>query len=171
VRRLILCIAAAACLAGPMISAGPALAQRWDHDGRGDRGDRGDNRRWDRGDRDGRWEHNRGERRGDRDGRWDRGDRDGRWGRGDGERWRDARGERNWDNDDRRGPPRDFQNFSPRRGAYLPRGYDGGYVVDDYRRFRLRTPPPGYHWVRVRDDYLLVAIASGLIFDIISGGY
>ena len=166
-RRLVLFIAAVACLAGPVISAGPALAQRWEHDGRGDRGDRGDNRRWDRGGRDGRGEGERWERRrGDREGR---SERDGRWGRGDGERWRDAR--RDWDNDGRRGPPHDARAFNPRRGAYLPRGYGGGYVVDDYRRFRLRTPPPGYHWVRVNDDYLLVAIASGLIFDIISGGY
>jgi Ni/Co efflux regulator RcnB len=167
VRRLILCLAAAACLSGPVLSAGPALAQRWGHDG----GDRGDQRRWergDRGDRGNRWERGRGDRRGDRDGRWDRGD--GRWGRGDGDRWRDARGERGWDNE-RRGPPRDFRAFSPRRGAYLPRGYGGSYVIDDYRRYRLRTPPPGYHWVRVRNDYLLVAIASGLIFDVIAGGY
>ncbi|WP_343162718.1 RcnB family protein [Oleiagrimonas sp. C23AA] len=41
-------------------------------------------------------------------------------------------------------------------------------VVRDYRTRHLRRPPRGYHWVR--DDsgqYLLVAIASGVIADIV----
>lgn len=58
-----------------------------------------------------------------------------------------------------------------RRGGYWPRGY--GYVVNDPWRYRAYRAPYGYRWVR--DDYgqlVLVAIASGLIADVIyNGGY
>ena len=41
------------------------------------------------------------------------------------------------------------------------------YVVRDYRHYRLRPPPRGYHWVRAdNNDYLLVAIATGIILDV-----
>ncbi len=33
----------------------------------------------------------------------------------------------------------------------------------DYRTFQLSTPPRGYHWVRIKNDFLLVGITSGLI--------
>lgn len=49
------------------------------------------------------------------------------------------------------------------RGHY----YRGpNYVVRDYGYYRLRQPPRGYHWVRANNDYLLVAIATGVILDI-----
>lgn len=46
--------------------------------------------------------------------------------------------------------------------------YDGPiHVVNDYRDYRLREPPRGYRWVRAdNSDYLLVAIATGVILDI-----
>ncbi|EIL97497.1 RcnB family protein [Rhodanobacter sp. 115] len=41
------------------------------------------------------------------------------------------------------------------------------YVVRDYGYYHLRRPPRGYHWVRGdADNYLLVAIATGIILDI-----
>ena len=41
------------------------------------------------------------------------------------------------------------------------------YVVRDYGHYRLRHPPHGYRWVRANNsDYLLVAIATGIILDI-----
>lgn len=40
------------------------------------------------------------------------------------------------------------------------------YVVRDYGHHRLRRPPRGYHWVRANNDYLLVAIATGIILDV-----
>jgi Ni/Co efflux regulator RcnB len=59
--------------------------------------------------------------------------------------------------------------FAPwRRGAYLPPSYQG-FVVDEYWRYHLRRPPFGYHWVQVGDDFLLVSVSSGVIFDIIPG--
>ncbi|AYG59329.1 RcnB family protein [Rhizobium jaguaris] len=33
----------------------------------------------------------------------------------------------------------------------------------DYRRYRLKAPPRGYHWVRIDNNFLLVGITSGLI--------
>ncbi|HEY9511976.1 MAG TPA: RcnB family protein [Rhodanobacter sp.] len=41
------------------------------------------------------------------------------------------------------------------------------YVVHDYGYYRLRHPPRGYRWVRAdNNDFLLVAIATGIILDI-----
>ncbi len=41
-------------------------------------------------------------------------------------------------------------------------------MVNDYYRYRLRPPPRGYAWYRVGDDYLMAAIATGIIFEIIN---
>jgi Ni/Co efflux regulator RcnB len=51
-----------------------------------------------------------------------------------------------------------------RRGHHIPREYRGRqYVVSDYRAHRLYAPPRGQQWVQVGGDYVLVAIATGLI--------
>lgn len=42
------------------------------------------------------------------------------------------------------------------------------YREVDYRRYHLRRPPAGHRWVRVDNDYLLIAIGSGLIASIIA---
>ncbi len=50
------------------------------------------------------------------------------------------------------------------RGAYLPREYRSRqYVVDDWRAHRLYAPPRGYQWVQAGGDYVLAAIATGVI--------
>lgn len=55
-----------------------------------------------------------------------------------------------------------------KRGGYLPVEYRTRYVVTDWRHDRLREPPRGYHWVRSDNgDFLLVAIATGIIADLI----
>jgi Ni/Co efflux regulator RcnB len=56
------------------------------------------------------------------------------------------------------------------RGQYMS-PYVRTYVVYDYGRHRLRPPPRGFVWVRADHDYLLVATATGLIFDVIRGGW
>ena len=99
--------------------------------------------------------HGRGHDRDDRGYYGDRGD-DGR----------DRRYHKNghWDNG-RRGPP------SWARGHdYRSYGYRNVYVVPyaQYRPYRLYAPRPGYRWVR--DDggnFLMVAIASGIIADVL----
>jgi Ni/Co efflux regulator RcnB len=56
-----------------------------------------------------------------------------------------------------------------KRGGYLPVEYRSTrYVVYDWRDARLREPPRGYHWVRSDNgDFLLVAIATGVIVDLL----
>jgi Ni/Co efflux regulator RcnB len=152
-KRLILTLAAAAAIAAPMsaITATQASAQPRDHyDRRGDDGG-----------------HDRDDRRGDDRGH-DRGQHQGRWdGRRDngyyvGERFH-------------YGPPPaayygrpDFRPGYSRweRGGYLPQYYWGrDYAVSDYGRYGLHRPPYGYRWYNVNGDYVLAAIAGGLIAD------
>ncbi len=170
-KRLILTLAAAAAVAGPIAaSATTAQAQSWDR--RDSHWDRREDR-WDR--REDRWDH--------REDRWDR--RDHHWDRRD--HHRDGRWDNRWDH--RRYNGYYYQNrwyYGPtpqayygnpyyrpgyvawRRGAVLPHHYRG-YVVHDYHRYRLRPPPRGYAWYQVGNDYLLAAVATGLIFEIING--
>jgi Ni/Co efflux regulator RcnB len=54
------------------------------------------------------------------------------------------------------------------RGDRLPSNYRGNqYVVDDWRGHGLRSPPRGYHWVQTGGDYVLAAIATGVIADLL----
>ncbi len=158
-KRLLLTIAAAASVAGPMaLSATEASAQdrgRWEHRDRDWDRDRG---HWDNGRHGGRDRHDRWDRRD----RWDHGRHNGYYYNS---RWR-------------YGPPPAAYYGRPgyrpgyeawRRGAYLPSYYRGRtYVVTDYHRYHLRPPPRGYYWYRTGNDYVLAAIATGLIFDVIA---
>jgi len=54
-----------------------------------------------------------------------------------------------------------------RRGAHIPPQYRSHqYVVNDWRGHHLHAPPRGYHWVQVGGDYVLVAIATGIILQL-----
>jgi Ni/Co efflux regulator RcnB len=44
-----------------------------------------------------------------------------------------------------------------------------GTRVSDHRRHNLKTPPKGYRWVRDGNDFLLIAIGSGIIASIVAG--
>ncbi len=158
-KRIATLARAAATFIAPLATPEFASAQNWrghDHDGRYD-GDRGRDR-----DHDGRRDGRRGDRRDDRDGRrWDRGQHNGYTYQG---RWYYGP------------PPQAYYGrpgFRPgyqawQRGGYLPREYRS-YVVYDYGRYRLRPPPRGYQWVRVNDDFILEALATGLIADVLLG--
>lgn len=145
------------------------LALPSDADARDRRGDR--HRDWDRDrDRDRDWRRDRGRDRHYRDSRrdsrrdynrWDRSRYNGYWHSG---RWyygpppahyRDVRYEwRQW-----------------RRGDRLPSYYRDYYRPVDYRHYRLRPPPRGYHYVRDdRGNYLLIGIATGVILGVILAG-
>jgi Ni/Co efflux regulator RcnB len=67
-------------------------------------------------------------------------------------------------------PPRVvYRPYGYSRGRYV-RDYYGGptVVVRDYGHYHVRRPPPGYHWVRDdRGNLLMVAIASGIIADLL----
>ena len=112
-----------------------------------------------------------------RDGRGhDRHDRHGHHDRRD---WREHRDDRrHYSNGYERGY-RDAQRFSPQvrhygpphrwsRGDRLPRGYhERYYVVNDWRGHRLHRPNPGYQWVQSGSEFLLVAVATGVIASVI----
>ncbi|KHL54128.1 RcnB family protein [Xanthomonas cannabis] len=148
-----------------------AFAGDWDrdHDRRGhDRGHR--DHRGDRGD----WRNDRREWRDDR--RADRREwRDDRrhYSSGYREGYRDARYQDRRYNRNRvyvYDRPAYYRAGPPPR-PYWARGqrYHGPvYVINDYDRYDLRRPPYGYRWQRDdRGNLLLVAIASGIIADLV----
>lgn len=54
------------------------------------------------------------------------------------------------------------------RGERMPREYRSShYVVDDWRGHHLSAPPRGYHWVQTGGDFVLVAIATGIIAELL----
>lgn len=54
------------------------------------------------------------------------------------------------------------------RGDRLPRAwYGSSYIIHDWRPYRLYSPPYGYHWVRVGNDVMLTALATGVVLDVI----
>jgi Ni/Co efflux regulator RcnB len=70
-------------------------------------------------------------------------------------------------------PPRGYYGRVWHRGErFVPyggrvevlRGYGRGH---DYRGVRLYVPPRGAQWVRVNNDALLTAIATGLVLDVV----
>lgn len=58
-----------------------------------------------------------------------------------------------------------------RRGDFLPYEYrQRQFLVNDWRAHRLYAPPPGYQWVQTDGgDFLLIAIATGLIANMMIG--
>jgi Ni/Co efflux regulator RcnB len=59
-------------------------------------------------------------------------------------------------------------NHEFRQGGRLPPEYRGRqYVVEDWRGHHLSAPPRGYHWVQNGGDYLLVAITTGIIMQLL----
>lgn len=60
----------------------------------------------------------------------------------------------------------------PQRGWYRgdrvpPQYRSRQYVVNNWRAHHLSAPPRGYHWVQYGADYMLVAIATGVIVQLI----
>lgn len=124
--------------------AGSALAQ----DRRDDRGGNDRNGRYEQNDR----SYDRHGRSNDRN---DRHDNHGRWG----DNGRHA---------DRPGYPQPHAEW--RKGGRVPNEYRGrNYVVNDWRGYRLQQPPRGYQWIGVGSDFVLAAVATGLIAQIVVG--
>ena len=85
----------------------------------------------------------------------DRNDRNN--GRGNGQQQRFDRGERG------AGPDHAYY-----RGERMPYEYrTRQYIVEDWRGHHLSAPPRGYHWVQSGGDYILVAIATGIILQLL----
>lgn len=58
------------------------------------------------------------------------------------------------------------------KGERLPAEYrDRNYVVDNWHEHGLQAPPRGYQWVGVNGDYVLAAIATGVIANVLLSGH
>ena len=56
------------------------------------------------------------------------------------------------------------------KGDRIPASYrDKRYEVRDWKARHLRQPPRGYHWVSVNGDYVLAAVATGVIAELLLG--
>jgi Ni/Co efflux regulator RcnB len=64
-------------------------------------------------------------------------------------------------------PPRGYQARQWHRGDKLPPAYRGKAYVVDYRHYGLGAPPRGYQYVRVNNDVVLAAVATGVISSVI----
>lgn len=164
--------------AAPMAAEAQSRHDRRDHrewrqDHRSDhRADRRDHRRDHRADRrDHRQDYRRDHRQDHRADRWSRGNPNWWRGRSD---FRDYRGAR-------RGyyyaPSYGYYRVEPRyygyrwqRGHTLPSAYRSYYVRDPYF-YGLRHAPHGHRWVHVNNDIVLVALATGLIADVLLNVY
>jgi Ni/Co efflux regulator RcnB len=93
----------------------------------------------------------------------DRGDRNDR-GRDEHSRGQQDRRHHDERRDERGAGP----NHQFHRGDRLPQEYHHRhYVVNDWRGHHLSAPPRGYHWVQIGADYVLVAIATGVILQLL----
>lgn len=83
------------------------------------------------------------------------------------------RRDRHWDDDHDHRPRKHHKHKHKhrdyRRGERVEVVYlEPRYYVEDYHHHRLRQPPRGHRWVRTDDGrYLLVAVATGIIADIL----
>ncbi|MFL6711186.1 MAG: RcnB family protein [Massilia sp.] len=130
---------ASANIAMSLAASGSAFAQRGDrdHNDRNDRQEYGQQRDNDRHDND-----------------------RNNYQRGNSENHRNDYGQKFHRDDMRGGGPR----HDLRRGQRLSPEYrDNRYVVNDWRARHLAPPPRGHHWVRAGNDYVLAAIATGVI--------
>ena len=77
--------------------------------------------------------------------------------------------------DDRRAAPSHDEHargagpdHSWHKGDRIPASYrDKRYEVSDWKARHLRQPPRGYHWVSVNGDFVLAAVATGVIADLL----
>ncbi|THD64727.1 RcnB family protein [Phenylobacterium sp.] len=65
---------------------------------------------------------------------------------------------------------RPISHFGWRRGAFVPAAYRGFYV-QDWGYYGLRPPPPGYRWIYADGNFVLMALGTGLIADLVMNGY
>ena len=87
-----------------------------------------------------------------------------------GDRRDNDHGPRGFDNHRDARNDRDFGARGPqfRRGGRIPMEYRSRqYVVNDWRGHHLHAPPRGQQWVQVGADYALIAIATGVIAQLI----
>lgn len=63
--------------------------------------------------------------------------------------------------------PHGYYAHTWRRGERLPPAYRASaYVIPDAAAYHLRPAPRGYYWVRVDDNAVLAAVATGVVVDV-----
>jgi Ni/Co efflux regulator RcnB len=68
--------------------------------------------------------------------------------------------------------PRGYYGHRWHRGEWLPPVYRTRYYyVPDYYRYRVYAPPPGCRWVHHDGDLVLMALATGLVLDVVYDVY
>ncbi|WP_338029725.1 RcnB family protein [Gluconacetobacter tumulisoli] len=71
-----------------------------------------------------------------------------------------------------RGGPQNGGGRIWKRGDRYDGPRSGMWAVQDWRRYRgLYAPPPGYYWVQYGNQFLLTAVATGIISSVIAGSY
>ena len=87
-----------------------------------------------------------------------------------------AQGWNNNRHDDHRGGPsmmhndhrNGFNQHNWRKGGRIDRNdWNRGQRVNDWQRRHLQRPPRGYEWRQVDNNYVLAAVAGGLIASVI----
>jgi len=132
------------------------------HDNRHDRREFRHDRRDDRRD----WRHDRRDDRRD----WRQDQRDHRrYARHDDRRWRGNhwRAEYRYRAPVRYVYPSGYRHVRWNVGHRMPPAYYARPYYVDYRAYRLPPPPYGYRWVRSDRDVVLVALATGLVLDVL----
>jgi Ni/Co efflux regulator RcnB len=70
-----------------------------------------------------------------------------------------------------------MQHYEPQHQAYAPQHnggwrqgdhYNGGRQTVDWRQHHLRQPPSGYEWVQSGNQFVLIAVTTGIIASIIA---
>lgn len=64
-------------------------------------------------------------------------------------------------------PPAPAHSDPHRKGDRLAAGARGDRVPD-YRKHGLKAPPKGHEWRKVDNDYVLIAVATGVISSVIA---
>jgi|GEM_PF-2062978 len=67
--------------------------------------------------------------------------------------------------------PHGYESRRWHGGDHLPDAYRRHQYYVDYRQYHLSPPPRGYQWIRVDNDVVLTAIATGVIASVIQGLY
>lgn len=88
-------------------------------------------------------------------------------GRHHGHEWQDQRFDQRDGRWNERRPEYNARGPEFRPGGYIEREYRSRAYEVDYREHHLRRPPEGQRWVQVGADYVLIAIATGVIASII----
>ena len=99
----------------------------------------------------------------------DRGDHgeDFQRGRHHAHEWQDQRFDQRDGRWNERRPEYNARGPEFRLGGHIDREYRNRAYEVDYREHHLRRPPEGQRWVQVGADYVLIAIATGVIANII----